>query len=82
MGRKPVLLLGLTGAMFSTLMFGFSKSFFSALIARCLAGGLSGNVAILLSAVGDMTDESNQARAYAIFGVANNIAQMAGPFIG
>ncbi|KAL5527640.1 hypothetical protein ACEPAG_6441 [Sanghuangporus baumii] len=81
-GRKPVLLLGFIGAMLSTLMFGFSKSFLWALTTRCLAGGLSGNIAVLLSAVGDMTDETNHARAFALFGVANNVAQMAGPFIG
>ena len=68
--------------MLSALMFGFSKSFQWAFFTRFLAGGLSGNVAVLLSAVGDMTDETNQAQAYTIFGVANNVAQMVGPFIG
>ena len=74
--------MGFTGAMISTLLFGLSKSFSWALMTRALAGALSGNVVVLLSAVGDMTDETNQARAYGFFGVANNVAQMTGPSIG
>lgn len=81
-GRKPILLMGFTGAMLSTLLFGFSKSFIWTIITRFLAGALSGNIAVLLSAVGDMTDETNQTRAFAFFGVANNIAQIVGPSIG
>lgn len=73
---------GFIGAMTATLLFGFSTSFVSALLSRGLAGALSGNVAVLLSAVGEITDETNQAQAYAIFGVANNLAQIAGPSIG
>ena len=73
---------GFIGAITATLLFGFSSSFLAALISRGLAGALSGNVAVLLSAVGEITDETNQAQAYAIFGVANNLAQIAGPSIG
>ena len=73
---------GFAGAMTATLLFGFSTSFAWALTARGLAGALSGNIAVLLSAVGEITDDTNQAQAYAIFGVANNLAQIAGPSIG
>ncbi|PAV21280.1 MFS general substrate transporter [Pyrrhoderma noxium] len=82
LGRKPVILTGLTGAMIMTLCFGLSKSFIWAFMTRSLSGALSGNVPVLISSVGDITDETNQAQAYAIFGLAANIAQVAGPAIG
>lgn len=82
LGRKPVILTGLTGAMLMTLLFGLSKSFMWAFVTRSLSGALSGNVPVLISSVGDITDDTNQAQAYAIFGLAANIAQVAGPAIG
>ena len=75
-------MVGFLGAMTATTLFGFSTSFLWALTSRALAGALSGNVAILLSAVGEITDESNQAQAYSFFGIANNLAQIVGPSIG
>ncbi|KAH8118605.1 MFS general substrate transporter [Phellopilus nigrolimitatus] len=81
-GRKPVLLFGLAGAMITTVLFGLSKSFIWALAMRTLSGALSGNVAILMSAIGDITDETNQAQAYSILGLAYNVASIIGPSIG
>ena len=52
------------------------------MIGRGLTGALSGNVATLLGAIGEITDETNQAQAYSIFGIANNLAAIAGPSIG
>lgn len=81
-GRKPVLMLGLIGSMLATVMFGISTSFSWALMSRAIAGGLSGNVAVLLSAIGDITDSTNEAQSFAFMGFANNIAQIAGFSIG
>lgn len=41
-GRKPVILTGLTGTALSVLMFGFSKNLTMALTARALGGLLNG----------------------------------------
>lgn len=45
-GRKPILLFGLSGSALSIVLFGLSKSFWWAVVARCLAGALNGNVAV------------------------------------
>lgn len=53
-------MIGLTGATLSAACFGFSRSLSTMLIARALAGGLSGNVAVVSSMLSEMTDETNQ----------------------
>lgn len=42
-GRKPVLLLGCAGTMFSLLIVGMSTNFWIALFGRCIGGLLNGN---------------------------------------
>ncbi|CEL63443.1 Protein ZINC INDUCED FACILITATOR 1 OS=Arabidopsis thaliana GN=ZIF1 PE=1 SV=2 [Rhizoctonia solani AG-1 IB] len=46
-GRRPVLVLGLCGAIGSTVLFGTSKSFLMMIVSRALSGALSGNVAVI-----------------------------------
>jgi hypothetical protein len=46
-GRKKVLMLGLLGMMVSSLGLGFSRSYASAVVFRCLGGALNGNSGIL-----------------------------------
>ena len=41
-GRKPVLMIGLTGTLLSMLAFGFASSLPIALLARALGGALNG----------------------------------------
>lgn len=47
MGRKNVLIIGLLGTMISCLGFGFSRSFYSAIVFRGLGGALNGNVGVM-----------------------------------
>ena len=44
-GRKPVMLIGLTGVSISVAAFGMSQSFTAMIVSRCLGGALNGNVA-------------------------------------
>ena len=74
--------MGLIGAATTTLLFGFSKSFIFALTMRALAGGLSGNIPVLQSVVGDITDKTNEVKAFSIFSGSWNIAQISGPYVG
>jgi len=46
-GRKPIILICLTCAMSTSLLFGFSQSLTMAIIARALSGASNGNVGIL-----------------------------------
>ncbi|THV02477.1 MFS general substrate transporter [Dendrothele bispora CBS 962.96] len=65
-GRKPVLLIGLFGLTLSMISFGLSKSFWSLIISRCLAGLLNGNIGVLKSMMGELTDETNIAQGMAL----------------
>ena len=77
-----MLIMGLMGAAVTTLLFGFSKSFAFALTMRALAGGLSGNAPVLQSVVGDITDKTNEVKAYSILAGGWSLAQISGPYIG
>ncbi|PWZ01190.1 MFS general substrate transporter [Testicularia cyperi] len=81
-GRKPVLLMGLTGVTISALMFGLSRVFLMAIIARALCGVLNANVAVVKSMMGEMTDVTNQAVAFAYLPMTWTIGCFIGPLLG
>jgi MFS family permease len=64
-GRKPVLLIGLFGGALSMICFGLSKTFGMLLLSRGLEGALNGNVGVIKSMLGEITDETNMAQAFA-----------------
>jgi MFS family permease len=68
-GRRPVILFGITGIAVTTVLFGLSKSLPMMLIARALAGLCSGNTAVIHAVVGELTDASNQAVALPLYGL-------------
>ncbi|KIJ54492.1 hypothetical protein M422DRAFT_153506 [Sphaerobolus stellatus SS14] len=63
-GRKTVVLLGLSGMAVSTIWFGLSKTFSSMLISRALSGILGSVFACTKVIVAELTDKTNQARAF------------------
>jgi predicted MFS family arabinose efflux permease len=63
-GRRPILLIGLWGLTISITLFGLSKTFFTLVISRALAGAINGNIAVVKSMMAEMTDETNQAQAF------------------
>lgn len=69
-GRLPVLISGLLGVASATCLFGFMQSFIGLVIARCLAGSLNGNVVVIKSILGEITDDSNQGQAFAFLPMA------------
>ncbi|KAG9089824.1 hypothetical protein FRC06_001373 [Ceratobasidium sp. 370] len=58
-GRKPVILFGLSGVALSTSIFGLSNTFTWMMMARTIAGIFSGNVAVIHSVLGEITDDTN-----------------------
>ncbi|KAJ2849745.1 hypothetical protein IWW36_002411 [Coemansia brasiliensis] len=81
-GRRPVLMIGLTGYLISFLMFGVSRSFAWALTARCLNGLLAGNVAVIKSVFAEISDDTNRARMMALLPLMWNIGSVGGAAIG
>ncbi|CAE6413789.1 unnamed protein product [Rhizoctonia solani] len=81
-GRRPVLITGLCGVIGSTTMFGLSKSFTTMLISRALSGALNGNVAIIKSVLGEITDETNQGAAFAYLPLCWSMGSLMAPALG
>ncbi|KAG1848757.1 major facilitator superfamily domain-containing protein [Suillus subalutaceus] len=65
-GRKPMLIMGLSGACISILCFGLSTTFWSLVISRCMCGFLNGNVGVMKTMMGELTDSTNMAQVFAL----------------
>lgn len=89
-GRRPVLMGGLSGLAASMLAFGLAakpgrdgvRHFVAVVLARALAGALNGNVGVSKSAMAELTDETNMARAFAFMPIVWSLGSSIGPFIG
>jgi MFS family permease len=81
-GRRPVLLMGLVGTGTCVLLFGFSRSYWVAVLARFLWGALNGNIPIAKTYLSEICDDSNQARGFAVIGFAASLGRLVGPVIG
>ncbi|KZP16700.1 MFS general substrate transporter [Athelia psychrophila] len=81
-GRKPILLVGLFGLSLSMISFGMSKSFWGLVVSRCLAGLLNGNVGVIKSMMGELTDSTNIAQGMALMPVVWSTGATVGPILG
>lgn len=82
-GRKPTLIIGLTGSICSLLMLGFAKNYYWALAARSLMGLLNGNVAVVRTMLGEIaTERRHQALAFSTMPLIFQVGCIIGPLIG
>ncbi|EJT99757.1 MFS general substrate transporter [Dacryopinax primogenitus] len=81
-GRKPVLISGLCGGASCTLLFGFSHSLWLTIFARLLGGALSGNLVVCQSIVSEITDETNEAQAFALISLMWAVGVIVGTSVG
>ena len=81
-GRKPVILVGLFGLSLSMYSFGLSRSFPALVISRCLNGALNGNIGVIKSMIGELTDSTNIARTLSYQPIAWSSGSTIGPLIG
>jgi MFS family permease len=81
-GRRPILLTGGVGSLISNLAFGFSFNLIWAVISRSLSGLLNGNIVVLKAYLGEVTDSTNQARAFAFIGLMWGIGGIIGSILG
>ncbi|KAK4229401.1 major facilitator superfamily domain-containing protein [Podospora fimiseda] len=82
-GRKTVLMIGLGGTMISSLGFGFSTTFWQALIFRCIGGITNGNVGVLRTMISETVQEKKyQSRAFLLLPMTFNIGSIIGPVLG
>ncbi|POR37202.1 Putative membrane protein [Tolypocladium paradoxum] len=82
-GRKPVLMLGCVGTMFSMVMVGFASNIWVALIGRAAGGLLNGNIGVIQTMVGELvTKPEHEPRAFAVMPFVWSIGTIIGPCIG
>lgn len=81
-GRKPVVLTGtiLTAACF--VAFGFCKTFWQAVIVQVLMGLVNGNQGVVSTCLGEITDRSNQSRAFVYLPIVYGLGGITGPIVG
>ncbi|KAK8210292.1 hypothetical protein M8818_003459 [Zalaria obscura] len=81
-GRKPVVLTGtlLTAACF--VAFGFCRTLWQAVLVQVLMGLVNGNQGVISTCLGEITDRSNQSRAFTYLPVVYGIGGITGPVVG
>jgi MFS family permease len=81
-GRKPVILLGtiLTAACF--VAFGFVRTLPQAIIVQALMGLCNGNQGVVSTCLGEITDRSNQSKAFTYLPVLYGLGGITGPIVG
>ncbi|KFY36221.1 hypothetical protein V494_05235 [Pseudogymnoascus sp. VKM F-4513 (FW-928)] len=81
-GRKPVILLGaiLTAAAF--IGFGFCTKLWHAILVQAIMGIVNGNQGLISTCLGEITDRSNQGRAFVWLPVIYGLGAISGPALG
>eukprot|EP01091_Cochliopodium_minus_P007812 TRINITY_DN1769_c0_g1_i1.p1 TRINITY_DN1769_c0_g1~~TRINITY_DN1769_c0_g1_i1.p1 ORF type:complete len:382 (-),score=65.26 TRINITY_DN1769_c0_g1_i1:67-1212(-) len=62
--------------------FGFSINFWMAITLRTVSGLFNGNLGVIKSVVREISDNTNQAKAFSLRAVAYSLGMIVGPFIG
>ncbi|KIJ19141.1 hypothetical protein PAXINDRAFT_109683 [Paxillus involutus ATCC 200175] len=81
-GRKPVLLLSISGVSLSMLCFGLSRTFTTLVLSHCITGALNGSAGVMKSMLGELTDSTNRTHGFAWFPLAWSFGTILGPAIG
>jgi len=82
LGRKPVLLISLTGTLIGFLMLGFANSLAMLFASRILDGFTGGNISVAQAYITDITDENNRAKGLGMLGAAFGLGFIIGPAVG
>jgi DHA1 family multidrug resistance protein-like MFS transporter len=81
-GRKPVLMIGISGFALTQLLFGFSTQLWMLLASRVLAGILSSaTLPTAMAYIGDSTSEKDRGGGMGIIGAAMGVGMVLGPGI-
>lgn len=81
-GRKPVLVAGTFCLMLCFCVFGFCKEYWQLVIAHVAMGLLNGNAACVPTVLGEVTDRSNQSKAFTYLPVIYSLGGITGPALG
>ncbi|KIK63612.1 hypothetical protein GYMLUDRAFT_444784 [Collybiopsis luxurians FD-317 M1] len=81
-GRRKVIIFGVFGLSISTILFGVSQTFWTAMISRGIAGLFSGNVPVVPTVLCEITSPENESFVFPFFGIFWPIGMVLGPLIG
>ncbi|HTI39970.1 MAG TPA: MFS transporter [Vicinamibacterales bacterium] len=81
-GRRPILIFSLLGTVVSFVMLALAHSLVMLFAARVVDGLSGGNITTARAYIGDVTDESNRAKAFGMLGAAFGLGFIIGPAIG
>lgn len=84
-GRKKVLLMSLGGTLVGYLLFAYGiyiQNIYLLFFSRFVAGFMGGNISVALSAIADVSDETNKTRNFGLVGAAFGLGFIFGPFLG
>jgi DHA1 family tetracycline resistance protein-like MFS transporter len=81
-GRRPVMLVSLAGAMVSYLMFTLAGSFVALLLSRIVAGSIDASVGVGQAYLADRTKPEERAKAMGWIGAAYGLGFIVGPALG
>ena len=81
-GRRPALLIGLTAAAMSYVVFGFANSFWLLLASRFIQGAGGGTTGVLHAYVADTVPPEDRTRSLGWISAATSAGVMIGPVIG
>ncbi|KAK2467254.1 hypothetical protein APHAL10511_000803 [Amanita phalloides] len=81
-GRRPILVLGPLGLAVGMIGFGMSTQFWLLVAFRCLQGTFNGNIGVSKTVMGELTDKTNIADAFALMPVMWSIGTTLAPILG
>ncbi|ROV87379.1 hypothetical protein VMCG_10745 [Cytospora schulzeri] len=81
-GRKPIMLIGTALLAICFAFFGFCNRYWQVLVVHVAMGLLNGNAAVVPTVLGEVTDRSNQSRAFTWLPVMYSIGGITGPALG
>lgn len=81
-GRKPVIIMGTFLTLCCFIAFGFCQTLWQAIMVQALMGFVNGNSGVVSTCLGEITDRSNQSRAFTYLPVVYGIGGITGPIVG
>ncbi|PHH59642.1 hypothetical protein CDD81_2800 [Ophiocordyceps australis] len=81
-GRKPVLLAGTASLMCCFAVFGLCTRYWQIVVVHVAMGLLNGNAACVPTVLGEVTDRSNQSKAFTYLPVIYSLGGITGPALG
>jgi MFS transporter, DHA1 family, tetracycline resistance protein len=81
-GRKPVIMICLSGAALSYVMLAFASELWMIFAARAFAGIMAGNLGVASAMMSDITTPEKRAKGMGLIGAAFGLGLVLGPLLG